>query len=67
MRGGHDNDPRFGARTHGTGKFAELVAKRFGIGCKRLGLNGHGDGRPLPELDCARFVPPSPAGQMRLF
>jgi DNA repair photolyase len=67
MRGGRDNDPRFGQRMRGTGNFAELVAKRFAIACKRLGLNGHGNGRRVPELDCTRFVPPSPGGQLRLF
>jgi DNA repair photolyase len=67
MRGGRDNDPRFGERMRGTGNFAELIAKRFAVACKRFGLNGHGGGRRLPELDCTRFVPPSPTGQMRLF
>jgi DNA repair photolyase len=67
MRGGKDNDPRFGERMRGTGNFAELIAKRFAIACKRFGLNGHGGGRRVPELDCTRFVPPSPAGQMKLF
>jgi len=67
MRGGKENDPRFGERMRGTGNFAELISKRFAIACKRFGLNGHGGGRRLPELDCTRFVAPSPAGQMRLF
>jgi DNA repair photolyase len=67
MRGGKDNDPRFGERMRGTGNFAELIARRFAIACKRFGLNGHGGGRRVPELDCTRFVPPSPAGQMKLF
>jgi DNA repair photolyase len=67
MRGGKDNDPRFGERMRGTGNFAELVSRRFAIACKRHGLNGHGGGRRVPELDCTRFVPPSPAGQMKLF
>jgi len=67
MRGGRDNDPRFGERMRGTGNFAELIAKRFSIACRRFGLNGHGGGHRLPDLDCTRFVPPSPAGQMKLF
>ena len=67
MRGGKENDPRFGERMRGTGNFAELISKRFAIACKRFGLNGHGGGRRVPELDCTRFVPPSPAGQMKLF
>jgi DNA repair photolyase len=67
MRGGKDNDPRFGERMRGTGNFAELIAQRFDLACKRFGLNGHGGARRRPELDCSRFVPPPPAGQMKLF
>jgi len=71
MRGGRENDPRFGARMSGTGMFAGLIAKRFELACRRLGLNeeggGHGAGRRPAELDCSRFRPPSPGGQMPLF
>jgi DNA repair photolyase len=67
MRGGRDNDPRFGSRMTGTGLFAELIEKRFDIACRRFGLNGHGAGRKPPRLDCSRFRPPSAAGQMPLF
>jgi DNA repair photolyase len=67
MRGGRDNDPRFGSRMTGTGLFAELIEKRFEIACRRFGLNGHGGGRKPPSLDCSRFRPPSAAGQMPLF
>jgi hypothetical protein len=67
MRGGRDNDPRFGSRMTGTGLFAELIAKRFDIACHRFGLNGQGAGRKPPSLDCSRFRPPSAAGQMSLF
>src|SRR5467141_2393304 len=67
MRGGRDNDPRFGSRMTGTGIFAELIEKRFDIACRRFGLNGHGAGRKPPSLDCSRFRPPSAAGQMPLF
>jgi DNA repair photolyase len=67
-RGGKDNDPRFGERMRGTGNFAELISRRFALACKRFGLNGHGGGgRRRIELDCTKFVPPSPAGQMKLF
>ena len=51
----------------GTGNYAELMEKRFEIACKRFGLNGHGAGREPPELDCSRFRPPSPEGQLKLF
>src|SRR3989442_6679822 len=42
MRGGRDNDPRFGSRMKGERQFAEMVAKRFEIACKRLCLNAGG-------------------------
>jgi DNA repair photolyase len=68
IRGGRDNDPRFGTRMSGTGNFAELIEKRFDIACRRFGLNGHGAGRKITELDCSRFrPPPPPSGQMALF
>ncbi len=66
MRGGRDNDPAFGSRMRGQGLFAELIAKRFELACKRLGLNGD---RTL-RLDTTRFRPPKgPAagGQLDLF
>src|SRR6476659_1248108 len=40
LRGGKDNDPRFGTRMSGTGNYAELMEKRFDIACRRYGLNG---------------------------
>jgi DNA repair photolyase len=71
MRGGRDNDPRFGARMTGIGNFAELIEKRFDVACRRFGLNGHGAGREPPELDCSRFKPPprdkDERGQLGLF
>jgi len=68
LRGGRDNDPRFGTRMTGTGNFADLVAKRFEIACRRQGLNGDDRGQaPRRTLDCSRFRPPDPAGQMALF
>ena len=67
MRGGRENDPDFGSRMSGTGNYAELIEQRFQIACRRLGLNGHGAGRETPELDCGRFRPPSPEGQLKLF
>src|SRR6266850_801754 len=67
MRGGRDNDPRFGSRMTGTGLFAELIEKRFDSACRRFGLNGHGAGRSPPRLDCIRLPHPSAAGQMPLF
>src|SRR6267378_2034368 len=68
MRGGRDNDPRFGTRMSGTGNFAELIAKRFEIACRKYHLNEHGAGRRRTELDCSRFRPPAAnPGQLALF
>jgi DNA repair photolyase len=39
MRGGRDNDPRFGVRQRGEGEYAQLLAQRFAAACARLGLN----------------------------
>ena len=39
MRGGRDNDPRFGVRQRGEGEYAQLLAQRFAAACTRLGLN----------------------------
>ena len=67
-RGGKDNDPRFGTRMTGLGNFADLIAKRFEIACRKYNLNEHGAGRRRPELDCSLFKPPSKnPGQMTLF
>ncbi len=63
IRGGRDNDPRFGSRMRGQGVYADLIRKRFRLACARLGLNAE---RPLP-LDTTRFRPPRPDGQLALF
>jgi DNA repair photolyase len=62
IRGGRDNDPNFGTRMRGTGTFADLIARRFELACKRLRLN--------PErtpLDTRRFRPPRASAQLSLF
>jgi DNA repair photolyase len=38
MRGGRDNDPRWGHRQRGEGPYAELLAQRFAAACVRYGL-----------------------------
>ena len=38
MRGGRDNDPRWGMRQRGEGQYAELLAQRFAAACARYGL-----------------------------
>jgi len=64
MRGGKDNDPRFGSRQSGEGVYAELLAKRFASACQRLGLN-RGE---RYSLDTKQFVPPMIEGtQMTLW
>jgi DNA repair photolyase len=47
MRGGRDNDPRFGTRMRDTGPIAELLRSRFKLACKRLNLNS--GSREIPE------------------
>ena len=37
-RGGRDNDPRFGQRMLGTGAWAQLLADRFRLAARRLGM-----------------------------
>ncbi|HST27950.1 MAG TPA: PA0069 family radical SAM protein [Rudaea sp.] len=59
MRGGRDNDPRFGARMRGEGEFAELIRQRFHIATRKLGL---GRGRAI-VLDSTQFAPPREAAQ----
>jgi DNA repair photolyase len=63
MRGGRDNDPRFGSRMRGTGPYAELLRQRFQIAVKRLDLNRRG----REGFSTALFTPPTPPGsQLRL-
>jgi DNA repair photolyase len=63
MRGGHDNDSRFGARMRGAGLFAELIAQRFALATRRLGLNAR-----RYEFDLRLFKAPVREGmQGRLF
>jgi DNA repair photolyase len=38
-RNGADYDSRFGHRMRGTGTFADVLAQRFRLSCKRLGIN----------------------------
>jgi DNA repair photolyase len=65
MRGGRDNDPQFGSRMRGRGIFADLIARRFDMACRRLGLN-----RGRMAMDTSRFKPPrteSQRAQLDLF
>lgn len=62
-REGRENDPRFGTRMIGTGIYAEIMARRFELICKRLRL-----ACDSASLDTTRFrVPASARRQMGLF
>jgi DNA repair photolyase len=54
MRGGRDNDPRFGSRMRGEGEFADLLRQRFALACRRADMTR---GRDL-TLDTSRFAAP---------
>ncbi|SDE61120.1 DNA repair photolyase [Paracoccus isoporae] len=63
MRGGRDNDPRFGSRMRGEGIEADLMMKRFRLARKRLGY-----AETTPPLDSGRFgQPPRSGDQLSLF
>ena len=62
MRGGRDYDAAFGTRMRGEGEFAALFERRFGIACRRLGLNR---GREQTGLDTSRFRPSARANDAR--
>jgi DNA repair photolyase len=58
MRDGKDNDSRFGSRMRGEGAYAELIARRFEVASRRLGLHR---GRAL-QLSTQHFRPPGTGG-----
>ena len=63
MRGGKDYDANWNTRMKGTGPYAEVMARRFHMGVKRLGLN-----RPTAPLAVHKFRRPARAGdQLALF
>lgn len=70
-RGGAMYDSRFGVRQKGTGAYADLLAQRFAVASRRLGLERRGGG--VGALDCSQFrVPDVPgavpkAAQLALF
>ena len=53
LRGGRDNDARFGHRMTGQGVWADLLRQRFRKTAQRLGLSTQ-----RVELDLSRFQPP---------
>jgi DNA repair photolyase len=63
LHGGREYEPGFGVRMRGRGTLADVIAARFRLAARRLGLD-----RSLPPLDCSRFVPPRPdSAQMELW
>ncbi len=64
MRGGRDNDARFGSRMRGEGPYAALIAQRFRAACRRFGL-------PRPDTSTLRTdlfaTPPASGDQFDLF
>ncbi len=63
MRGGKDNDARFGSRMTGQGVWARLLRQRFDKACERLGFE-----RERIPLDLTQFRPPGRhPGQGELF
>lgn len=61
-RGGKEYDAQFGTRMTGTGEIADLIAQRFKLGRKRLGLQSS-----LKNLDTTQFNPAALSNQMSLF
>lgn len=62
-RGGKDYNSQFGERMRGTGAFADMIAQRFALTCKKLGL------QPREyDLNCEAFHVPERSGdQLNLF
>jgi DNA repair photolyase len=58
-RGGRLYDSRFGTRQTGTGPYAELLAQRFKVALRRVGLDGRGN--MGAALDCTQFRAPETA------
>jgi hypothetical protein len=61
MRGGRLNDPRFGSRQHGEGRYVEAVHQTFEAACRRLGY------ADVPEPRGGTFRRPPRGGQLGLF
>jgi len=57
MRGGKDYDSTWHTRMRGTGPYAEMIARRFHMAVKRLGLN-----RGMSPLTLAKFRKPAQIG-----
>jgi DNA repair photolyase len=62
VRGGRDNDPRFGSRMKPQGVWADLYRRRFRLACRRQGINTERD----IALDCSHFRRPDLSGQLSI-
>ena len=63
-RGGKDYDRQFHRLVVGAGPYTELIARRFELACRRLGLR---EGREEHRLDCGQFRRPlAREGQLSL-
>lgn len=62
LRGGRDNDPRFGNRMRGQGVWADLMRTRF-----RRAMRAYGLDKPAVPLRSDLFVAPERDGQLRMF
>ncbi|MGA9852447.1 MAG: PA0069 family radical SAM protein [Gammaproteobacteria bacterium] len=62
-RGGKDYDAEFGTRMRGSGEYAELIAKRFALACKRLNL----EYARRMRLSSAQFRVPPDGSQLELW
>ncbi|MBU6421759.1 MAG: PA0069 family radical SAM protein [Gammaproteobacteria bacterium] len=62
MRGGKDYQSGFGTRMRGTGEYAELIARRFALACRKFNLQ-HGR---RTRLSTAHFRPPAAGPQLDL-
>jgi DNA repair photolyase len=58
MRGGKDYDANWHTRMKGTGPYAEMIAQRFRLAVKKLGLN-----REHRALDLSQFHKPARIGE----
>ena len=63
LRGGREYNANFGERMTGTGEYAYLIAQRFKLACKKLGLN-QADSKLRTDLF---KVPPRAGDQISLF
>lgn len=62
MHGGKEYDARWHRRMRGEGPYAEVIAQRFKLAAKRLGLSGQ-----APPMRCDLFRPPVlPGAQLNL-